>query len=78
MKVGDPVALADLVEVAGDHPTAQVIRQATARIMAALVAIVEELRGEPAPAERFDPRQAGVRQIGNPRKQRPDDGRGTP
>ena len=46
--------------------------------MAALVAIVEELRGETAPAERFDPRRAGVQQIGNPRKQRSDDGKGTP
>ena len=45
--------------------------------MAALVAIVEELRGEQAPAERFDPRRAGVQQIGNPRKQRSDDGKGT-
>ena len=77
MKVGDPVDLADLTEIAGEHPTAQIINQATARIMAALVAIVEELRGEQAPAERFDPRRAGVQQIGNPRKQRSDDGKGT-
>ena len=27
-----------------------------------------ELRGETAPAERYDPRKTGVRQIGNPRK----------
>jgi hypothetical protein len=36
--------------------------------MAALTAIVEDLRGETAPAERFDPRRMGVQQIGNPNK----------
>ena len=35
--------------------------------MAAIIALLEELRGEQAPAERFDPRKAGVRLIGNPR-----------
>jgi hypothetical protein len=29
------------------------------------------MRGERAPVERFDPRKAGVRQIGNPKKQDP-------
>jgi hypothetical protein len=36
--------------------------------MDALTALVAELRGEEPPAERFDPRKAGVRQTGNPRK----------
>ena len=47
--------------------------------MAALTAIVEELRGETAPTERFDPRRMGVKQIGNPNKRRTrkkKDGRG--
>jgi len=77
MKVGDPVDLADLTEISGQHPSAQLINQATARIMAALVALVEDLRGEQAPVERYDPRRAGVQQIGNPRRRRSDDGKGT-
>ncbi len=75
MKAGDPVDLSDLMS--DEKASTAVINQATARIMAALVAIVEDLRGEQAPAERFDPRRAGVQQIGNPRKQRTDDGKGT-
>jgi 1-acyl-sn-glycerol-3-phosphate acyltransferase len=65
MKAGDPVDLGDLLE---KPRTSEVINQATDRIMAALTALVEELRGEKAPAERFDPRKMGVRQIGNPHK----------
>ena len=67
MKVGDPVDLSDLIE---KERTPQVIAEATARIMAALTALVAEIRGEQAPAERFDPRKAGVAQIGNPRRGR--------
>ena len=67
MKAGDPVDLADLV---GQGRSAEAITEATERIMSALTAIVEELRGETAPAERFDPRKMGVRQIGNPNKRR--------
>jgi len=37
--------------------------------MAALTALVAQVRGEEPPAERYDPRTAGVRQTGNPRKQ---------
>jgi 1-acyl-sn-glycerol-3-phosphate acyltransferase len=65
MKAGDPVDLSDLLT---KPRTTETINAATARIMAALVALVEELRGEKAPVERFDPRKAGVRQIGNPKK----------
>ena len=74
MKAGDPVDLSDLLE---EPRSTAVVNRATARIMAALVAIVEDLRGEQAPAERFDPRRAGVQEIGNPRKRRTDDGKGT-
>jgi 1-acyl-sn-glycerol-3-phosphate acyltransferase len=63
MLVGDPVDLSDLT--AAEH-TPAVVQQATDRIMAALVALVEEIRGETAPAERFDMRRAGVRETGNP------------
>ena len=76
MKAGDPVDLGDLV---GRTRSTEAINEATARIMAALTAIVEELRGETAPTERFDPRRMGVKQIGNPNKRRTrkkKDGRG--
>ena len=65
MKVGDPVDLADLV--AQEH-TPAVVAEATTRIMDAITALVAEVRGEPAPHERFDPRAAGVAQTGNPHK----------
>ena len=65
MKVGEPVDLADL---AGRPQTPEVIHEATDRIMSAITALVEDVRGEKAPAERFDPRRAGVREIGNPYK----------
>lgn len=65
MKAGDPVPLDDLRAL---DITPAVVRQATDRIMAAIVALVEDIRGEPAPAERFDPRTAGVTAIGNPHR----------
>ena len=65
VKVGDPVDLSDLY----DQPISpEVIKEATDRIMAAITVLVEELRGAKAPAERFDPRAAGVKEIGNPKK----------
>lgn len=68
VRAGDPVELGDLL---AQEPSQAVINEATDRIMAAITALVEEIRGEKAPAERFDPRRAGVREIGNPN--RPDD-----
>lgn len=65
MLVGDPIDLSDLYE--RERSTA-VVNEATARIMAVLTDLVEEVRGEIAPTERFDPRKAGVSQIGNPKK----------
>lgn len=68
MKVGDPVPLDDLV----DQPlTPAVVQTATDRIMDALTTLVADIRGEQPPAERFDPRKAGVSQTGNPRKKHP-------
>jgi 1-acyl-sn-glycerol-3-phosphate acyltransferase len=70
-KVGDPVDLDDL----RDKPlTEEVLHQATARIMAAITALVEDLRGETAPAVRFDPRVSGVNEIGNPNKRKREQG----
>ena len=69
LKAGDPVDLSDLAAL---PRTPEVVQQTTDRIMAALTVLVEEIRGETAPAERFDPRKAGIRQIGNPnKKERP-------
>jgi 1-acyl-sn-glycerol-3-phosphate acyltransferase len=65
MKVGDPVPLEDLR--VKPH-TNEVINEATRRIMDALTALVADIRQEEAPAERFDPRKAGVRETGDPRK----------
>lgn len=55
-KVGPPVPLDDL---RGRPLDAALLAEATERIMAALTALVEELRGEPAPAVRYDPRAGG-------------------
>ena len=65
MKVGEPVDLSDLVAL---PRTPEVIAQATDRIMDAITRLVEDIRGEKAPAERFDMKKAGVRQTGNPNK----------
>ncbi len=65
LKAGDPV---DLTDLAGGEITPEKVHEATERIMAALTALVEDLRGEKAPAERFDPKAAGVAEIGNPNK----------
>jgi 1-acyl-sn-glycerol-3-phosphate acyltransferase len=63
MKAGDPVPLADLV---GKQHTAEVITEATDRIMTALTDVVADIRGEAAPVERFDVRRHGVKETGNP------------
>lgn len=62
-KVGDPV---DLDDLRGKEITPDVLREATERIMDAITALLEDIRGETAPPERFDPRRAGVRLTGNP------------
>ena len=64
-KVGDPVDLSDLL---GRELTAEVLHEATERIMTAITALVEDLRGERAPDVRFDPKSSGVTEIGNPHK----------
>lgn len=68
MRVGDPVDLDDLLAV---EETPAVVQQATDRIMAAVVALVEQIRGATAPTERFDMRRAGVRETGNPHHHEP-------
>jgi 1-acyl-sn-glycerol-3-phosphate acyltransferase len=62
---GPPVDLSDLY----DQPmTAALLREATARIMAALTAQLEHVRGEQAPLERFDSRRHGLPETGNFRR----------
>lgn len=66
-RVGDPVDLDDLrAQVGEGSPSAALLAEATDRIMDAITALVAELRGETAPATRFDPRAAGVNQVGRP------------
>ena len=64
---GPPV---DLEEFRRQELTADVLRAASARITADLTALLEQLRGETAPALRFDPRVQGLPTIGNPRRSR--------
>jgi len=65
LKAGPPV---DLSEFHGKELTPQLLREATDKIVAAYTALLEEIRGEKAPPERFDPVKAGVAQIGDPTK----------
>lgn len=64
MTAGKPVALDDL---RAQELTPAVLREATDRIMADVTRLLEEIRGQQAPTERFDPRTAGVALTGNPR-----------
>lgn len=64
VRAGPPVDLADL---GGRELTPEVLAEATQRIMAAITAELEVIRAERAPAERFDPRQAGIAEYGDPR-----------
>lgn len=66
-KVGDPVDLADLLPAdPGAQITPEATTEATDRIMASITSLVEDVRGGTAPADRFDPRQHGLRETGNP------------
>lgn len=59
---GPPVDLDDLRGLPVD---ADVLAEATDRIMRALVAIVAEQRGETPPAKLFDPKEAGLPETGH-------------
>jgi 1-acyl-sn-glycerol-3-phosphate acyltransferase len=67
MLAGPPVDLTDLYDRPLDSAT---LRVATDRILDAITRQLETLRGERAPAVRFDSRTAGVAQTGNPNKRR--------
>lgn len=64
-RAGRPV---DLDDLRGREPDADVLAAATTRIMNAITAELEIIRGEQAPVERFDPRAAGVAEYGNPHR----------
>jgi 1-acyl-sn-glycerol-3-phosphate acyltransferase len=62
---GDPVDLDDLRE---QPLTPSVLQTGTARIMAAVTALLEDIRGETAPSLRFDPTVMHVPLTGNPNR----------
>ncbi|MGL5865133.1 MAG: lysophospholipid acyltransferase family protein [Dermatophilaceae bacterium] len=65
VRVGEPVDLDDL----SDRPsTPEVLAEATARIIAAITAELEVLRGARAPAVPFDPQTHGISPTGRPRR----------
>ncbi|MFK4760876.1 lysophospholipid acyltransferase family protein [Microbacterium sp. ZW T5_45] len=59
--VGDPIDVSDLRGRASE-PAA--LNEATARLMNAITALLEELRGEKAPAERWNPSSHGQNETG--------------
>jgi hypothetical protein len=65
---GPAVDLSDLYDRPQDVAT---LGEATTRIMDAITAQLETIRGAKAPAIRFDSRTAGVPETGNPNRRRP-------
>jgi 1-acyl-sn-glycerol-3-phosphate acyltransferase len=63
MQAGPPV---DFGEFAGQPINNENLRAATEKIMTAITEQLEKIRGEQAPAERFDMRSAGVPETGDP------------
>ncbi len=62
IRFGPPVDLSDLRSV---PMTAEAVTTATDRIMQAITHELEELRGQRAPTERFDPKAHGLRTTGD-------------
>lgn len=65
VSAGRPV---DLSSLQGREISSESLREATDLIMADITGLLEEIRGEKAPAVRFDPIKAGVADIGNPNR----------
>lgn len=59
--IGDPVDVSDLVGRAGEQAA---LNEATTRLMNAITALLEELRGEKAPAVRWNPSDHGQKETG--------------
>ena len=58
IKVGDPVDLGGIGDAG--PPSAEALASATERIMSAITDLVEDLRGQSAPAVRYDMKKAGA------------------
>lgn len=65
VRAGPPVDLSDVV---GRTVDAALLAEVTERIMTAITELLEQIRGETAPAVRFDPRQLGLPPTGDPRR----------
>jgi len=65
IRVGDPVNLAPWK---GKHEDPQALIEATAAIMQALTAMIEDMRGEKRPALIFDPHSSSLPRTGNFKK----------
>jgi 1-acyl-sn-glycerol-3-phosphate acyltransferase len=63
--MGDPV---DLSRWQGRHDDPVAIEEAADHIMDRITLLLEELRGEKAPAVRFDPKKSDLPRIGNYKK----------
>lgn len=61
VKIGEPV---DLSEFEGRPLDSQTLAAATERVMTAITALLEDLRGETAPAERWDPARKNQTETG--------------
>lgn len=59
--IGDPVDLSDLYGRSGERAA---LIEANDRLMAAITALLEQLRGEKAPAERWNPTEHGQKETG--------------
>jgi len=68
---GPPVDLSEYAPADPDRPPdGAALRGATERIMAAITALLEQIRGESAPPQRWDPREHDLPRTGNPAKRR--------
>jgi hypothetical protein len=65
MAAGPAVDLSDLYDRPIDTAT---LRIATDRLMDRITELLEQIRGEQADHERFDPRKHGVSEVGDPLK----------
>jgi 1-acyl-sn-glycerol-3-phosphate acyltransferase len=63
VRAGEPIDLSDLAD---DPITPELLKEATERVMAAITRLLEEIRGEPAPVTRYDPKVEGVTRTGRP------------
>ncbi|MGH8970965.1 MAG: lysophospholipid acyltransferase family protein [Actinomycetes bacterium] len=71
LRAGPPVDLSDFM---GREVTAELLAAVSERIMMALTAQLEQIRGEQAPGVRFDPRKQGLPTTGNPNSPHRDPG----